>query len=83
MSEFNAELRKWLIETKLLSKKSASDVICRLKRAKTFINIDISDNTETLLFHLSENPVFKTLTQSVRSQLKRAVRLYKDFNTKA
>jgi DNA (cytosine-5)-methyltransferase 1 len=72
-------LQKWLIDAKFMSKKSAGDVVSRLKRANTIIEIDVPVEIETLLFHFSGKPAFKALTQTVRSQLKRAIRLYKEF----
>jgi DNA (cytosine-5)-methyltransferase 1 len=71
--------QKWLIETKSMSEKSAGDVISRLKRAKAIMDFDIPIDVETLLFHFSGKNAFKALTQTVRSQLKRAIRLYKEF----
>jgi DNA (cytosine-5)-methyltransferase 1 len=64
-----------------MSEKSAGDVISRLKRAKSIMDFDIPVDVETLLFHFSGKPAFKVLTQTVRSQLKRAIRLYKEFET--
>jgi len=79
MTGLYADLQKWLIDEKSMSEKSAGDVVSRLKRAKSIMDFDIPIDVETLLFHFSGKPAFKSLTQTVRSQLKRAIRLYKEF----
>jgi len=71
----------WLIATKSLSDNSASDVVSRIKRAKTIMDIDVPIDIETLLFHFTGKPAFKILTTSVKSQLKRAIKLYKQFDS--
>jgi DNA (cytosine-5)-methyltransferase 1 len=80
MNEQYTELRQWLIDSKSMSEDSAGDVISRLKRAKTIMDFDVPIDVETLLFHFMGKPAFKQLTQTVKSQLKRAIRLYKEFN---
>jgi DNA (cytosine-5)-methyltransferase 1 len=72
--------RAWLIDTKVMSEKSANDVISRLRRAKTIMDFDVPLDVETLLFYFTGKPAFKALTQTVKSQLKRAIRLYKEFS---
>jgi len=79
MAGLYTDFQKWLIDTKSMSEKSAGDVVSRLKRANTIIEIDVPLEIETLLFHFSGKSAFKALTQTVRSQLKRAIRLYKEF----
>jgi DNA (cytosine-5)-methyltransferase 1 len=74
------DFHKWLMDAKAMSEKSASDVISRLRRAKTIMVFDVPLDVETLLFHFMGKPAFKELTQTVKSQLKRAIRLYKEFN---
>jgi len=79
MDEEYACFREWLIASKSLTKNSASDVVSRIKRAKNIMEIDVFLDIETLLFHFMGKPAFKALTITVRSQLKRAVKLYKEF----
>jgi DNA (cytosine-5)-methyltransferase 1 len=74
------DFHKWLMDGKAMSEKSANDVISRLRRAKTIIVFDVSLDVETLLFHFTGKPAFKELTLTVKSQLKRAIRLYKEFS---
>ena len=80
MNENYADFLVWLQNTKSLTKNSAEDVVSRIKRAKSIMEINIPIDTETLLFHFMGKPSFKALTATVKSQLKRAIKLYKEFN---
>jgi DNA (cytosine-5)-methyltransferase 1 len=80
MNEEYADFREWLQNAKSLSKDSADDVVSRVKRAKSIMEINVPLDVDTLLFHFMGKPAFKALTITVRSQLKRAIRLYKEFN---
>jgi DNA (cytosine-5)-methyltransferase 1 len=82
MNEEYSDFREWLKTTKSLSKDSADDVVSRIKRAKSIMEIDLPIDIDTLLFHFIGEPAFKTLTTTVKSQLKRAIKLYKEFNPK-
>lgn len=73
---------EWLVSKKALTKNSADDVVSRIKRAKSIMEIDVPLDIDTLLFHFIGKPAFKALTRTVRSQLKRAIKLYKEFNSK-
>lgn len=67
----------WLEEEKKLSKKSAHDVQSRLGRA---LNIaKDKEATDQTLSVLENNVEFKGLSMSVKSQLRRAVRLYVEY----
>jgi len=79
MNEDYADFREWLQNTKSLTKNSAEDVVSRIKRAKNIMEIDVPIDIETLLFHFMGKPAFKVLTITVKSQLKRAIKLYKEF----
>ena len=79
MNEDYADFREWLQNTKSLTKNSAEDVVSRIKRAKNIMEIDIPIDIETLLFHFIGKTTFKALTPTVKSQLKRAIKLYKEF----
>jgi DNA (cytosine-5)-methyltransferase 1 len=80
MNEEYAGFREWLQAAKSLSKDSADDVVSRIKRAKSIMEIDLPLDIDTLLFHFTGKPAFKALTVTVRSQLKRSIKLYKEFN---
>jgi len=79
MNENYVDFREWLQNSKSLTKNSAEDVVSRIKRAKNIMEIDVPIDIETLLFHFMGKPAFKTLTITVKSQLKRAIKLYKEF----
>lgn len=81
MNEEYADFCKWLQKSKSLTKNSAEDVISRIKRAKNIMEIDIPIDIDTLLFHFMGKPAFKALTITVKSQLKRAIKLYKEFKS--
>ena len=69
---------KWLLLTQPLSERVKRDTVSRLRRANSMCVIP--PNPQAYYFFLleqSEN--FKTLTPTVRSQLKRAVTLYSDY----
>ncbi|MDR2602787.1 MAG: hypothetical protein LBC53_10140 [Spirochaetaceae bacterium] len=70
---------EWLQTTKALTKKSANDVVSRLKRAKNIIDVDVPVDIDALLFNFTRKTGFKALTTTVRSQLKRAIKLYREF----
>ncbi len=69
--------KDWLIEKKMLKNRSAQDVESRLKRVKNLLEIKrVNENT---LKNLNNNEVFLTFTTSIRSQLRRSVKLYLEF----
>jgi DNA (cytosine-5)-methyltransferase 1 len=81
MTEEYADFREWLQNTKSLTKDSAADVVSRIKRAKNIMDLDVPVDIETLLFHFIGKPAFKSLTITVRSQLKRSIKLYREFKS--
>jgi DNA (cytosine-5)-methyltransferase 1 len=81
MNKEYVDFREWLMVSKCLTKNSADDVVSRIKRAKSIMEIDVPIDIEMLLFHFIGKPAFKALTITVKSQLKRAIKLYKEFKT--
>lgn len=75
----NLSFQQWLIDVKSYKSKSASDVVSRINRVKSFIRLPelIDDN---VISSLDENQDFKKLSNSVRSQLRRALRLLREYN---
>lgn len=69
---------EWLVETKSLTERSSRDVVSRLKRVLVLINK--SEITEDTLKMLEKNNEFQVLSMSVKSQLRRSVRLYFEYN---
>jgi len=80
MSELLVEYRNWLIEQKNIKNKSAHDYVSRLKRAIQLLDGE-KINNDTLL-RLKEIEEFNSLSVSVRSQIRRAVRLFNEFQNK-
>lgn len=72
--------RNWLCDAAGFQNKSAGDVVSRLKRAEMFVDVD-NDNCDDdeLIFKMCRDSAFKALSINVQSQLKRAVRLYRQF----
>lgn len=67
------DFKEWLITEKKYSERSSKDVLSRLRRVNALLKEDIIDNaTLDKLINLEE---FKSLSVSIRSQLKRAIKL--------
>ena len=74
------EFLKWLSNEKKLKNRSARDVLSHLSRAKQIIDINQPDlDGEDLAFRMSKSKEFHLLSPSVKSHLRRSVRLYKEF----
>lgn len=71
--------KKWLREKQGLSEKSAKDVLSRLNRVKKYIKLAKQLPSEEIIFKMGQNQEFKRLSMTVRSQLRRAIRLAKKF----
>ncbi|MCL6633108.1 MAG: hypothetical protein K6T63_10805 [Alicyclobacillus herbarius] len=70
---------KWLMEQKKIGKRSAKDVCSRVRRAARFYDLNSSESDDEIVFRVTQHPDFKMLSLNVRSQLKRAVRLYREY----
>lgn len=70
------EFKKWLDETTDYTKETKSNILSRLRRANNIIPVDAD---ELYLFNLSTNEEFKVLSVSVKSQIRRAVKLFINF----
>lgn len=68
--------KEWLKVSKTYTPDVISDLGSRLKRADT-IKEWVDD--ETYLFYLEKEESFKSLSVSVKSQLRRAVKLYTEY----
>lgn len=74
------DFENWLKQNKGLSHKVSHDVISRLKRVQYFLATDTIDLTDLDL--LENCPSFKNLSLTVKSQLRRSVRLYCEYLNK-
>lgn len=65
--------KSWLIENTTYSDAVISDTISRVKRADSILEWYAD---EVYQFYLEHNEKYKVLSVSVRSQIKKAVKLY-------
>lgn len=65
--------REWLNDNTDYTKETKSNIVSRLKRANNICSII---NEPVYLFKLSQETEFQNLTVSVKSQVKRAVKIY-------
>lgn len=74
------EFREWLENTKNYTKRSAGDVVSRLKRIQTLLNQNNIDNNT--ISNLECNTTFESFNRNIKSQLRIACRLYLEYNKK-
>lgn len=67
------EFRKWLQEKNKYTDASIKDIISRLRRAN---NILTFQNEDIYLFRLEQCEEFQKASVSVKSQMRRAIRLH-------
>ena len=73
------DIKKWLCEKHGLSGKVPSDIASRAKRVALWVSFD-SKRTEAEIVDLMEEKAASPLNTVIKSQLKRAVRLYREFS---
>jgi hypothetical protein len=67
----------WLLTKKCMSQRSAKDVVSRLKRVMNMAGADhISEET---MLQLNQSVGFQTCSMFIKSQLRRSVVLYNEF----
>lgn len=67
------QFREWMKSETLYSDAVINDIVSRMKRADSILEWN---GHETYLFYLEREEAFSKLTVSVRSQLRKAVKLY-------
>lgn len=72
-----AKFSEWLTSEKNMSVRSAKDVVCRCGRVCRILNADSIDGNT--LQNLLNNDKFAEGSMFIKSQLKRAVTLYLEF----
>ena len=75
MSRFDG-FQKWLDANSTYTKATKSNIVSRLRRADKLVPV-IGD--PVYLFNLSQCAEFTELSVSVKSQMRRAVRIYQDY----
>ena len=71
------EFKVWLCEQKKYTERSARDVCSRLKRVCLLLNKKNIEDCK--VDDLEINEEFKTLSMSVRSQLRKSVKLFFEY----
>lgn len=71
-----SEFRQWLTSNTTYSNRVVSNIVSRLNRADRMHPVRPE---EVYLFELEHNEEFKTLSVTVRSQLRKAVKLYLEY----
>ena len=74
------EFLAWLETERQMSKRSAKDVVSRLKRVVGLLGSDTLDSTS--VSKLNEVTAFDECTMFIKSQLRRSVALYLEYSNK-
>ena len=80
----NKEIKKfkvWLSRNTTLESKVINDTASRLKRVSSIVNINDQMSTNKVISNFESDEQYMSLSISVRSQLKRALRLYREYKT--
>lgn len=75
-----ANFCEWLMSEKAMSQRSARDVVSRLKRVESII---ANESDDLSLDALNSAPTFNDCTMFIKSQLRRTVTLYNEYNKRA
>lgn len=78
-SEDFSAFRTWLANNTEFSDKVINDTVSRLRRLHSIKPIGMHLPIEDYLFDLNNFEKFHCLSRSVKSQIRRAYRLYHDF----
>lgn len=70
------EFRNWLDHNTDYKKETKSNIVSRVKRANNILPVVVDD---VYIFHISLIPEFQAMSGSVKSQIRRAVKLYIKF----
>ncbi len=79
MNSRNLSFSDWLISVKNFQKKSSFDVISRLRRVQKYVEINKKEDLSSIIKRLDRSNQFNELSLSVKSQLKRAIKLHKEY----
>jgi hypothetical protein len=73
--------RAWLASHTALGERAIGDTVSRAKRAAGLISIEGAANESQVRYLLESSPGYQKCTPSVRSQIKKAVLLYRSFRS--
>lgn len=76
---YEEQYRRWLGGRGLYG-RSLGDVVSRTRRAAAIADILASGSDAEVIFRLTQEARFNAMSTNVKSQLKRAVLLYRMFN---
>lgn len=76
----NEPFSAWLKNNTQYSEAVITDTVSRMKRADSMLSFADRD-TETYLFYLEKTEAFRNLSVSVRSQIRKSVKLYIAYRT--
>jgi hypothetical protein len=79
MKSAQGDFKKWLEVERKMSSRSISDVVSRLHRISSIIDPLQPRSASELSFILSQRSEFCGYSRCVRSQLKRAATLYREY----
>jgi hypothetical protein len=68
------------LATRNLRGRSAADVLSRLNRVRALLDIGAFKNEREAIYHLESIHKFDALSTTVKSQLRRAIKLYFAFS---
>jgi hypothetical protein len=72
------DFKKWILEKHCLSREAAKDIASRAKRVARWVSFDLK-KTEADIVDLMKERSGSALNTVIYSQLKRAVKLYREF----
>lgn len=75
-----AAFRNWLTASRNLTRRSLGDVVSRTRRVVDWMDILAPESDAEAIFRLSQDQRFEECTDNVKSQLKRATLLYREFS---
>jgi DNA (cytosine-5)-methyltransferase 1 len=70
------DFRNWLKANTAYTNRVISNIISRVRRANNILTIY---NKTVYLFELEQTEAFKNMSCSVKSQIRKSVKLYQDF----
>jgi len=73
------DFHNWLQTEHQLARRSARDVVSRVRRGMKMIKITAKSSREKIAFDLSQCDEFQKASIFVKSQIKRAAHLYSDY----
>ncbi len=77
--EENKSFKLWLAKNTSYQVRSIKDSVSRLNRVATMVDVNQRIKTDEIIFRLSRKDQFSDLSMSVKSQLKKALILYREY----